>query len=327
VPDISELYRQMVLIRYFEEESLRLANEGLVPGVMHPYTGHEAVAVGALAHRDPDEWVVGYYRCHGHALACGSPPGPLLREMLDRTGALCGGKSGSMQFCDRSRGFLLASSIVASQLSIATGVAFTEKARGTNRAVMAFCGDGSLGAGVAYESLMIALRLRLPLVIVCEDNGWQDQTPSTLVMPHPPAELLGNLGLPTREIDGNDVVEVASAVASALTACRAGEGPQIVVAMTYLRDFHSQLRDFRSNGDYRPQDQATPWLTRDPVELAAAAVHAEGLPTEPLRAAAMAIVDAAVADAVAAEATEPELALTAVTAAPWPADDDERWYR
>ncbi len=179
--DFAELYRQMVLIRYFEEESLRLANEGYVPGVIHPYTGHEAIAVGALAQREPDEWVVGYYRCHGHALASGSKPEPMLREMLDRSGALCGGKSGSMHFSDRSCHFIGASSIVASQLPIAAGVAFSEKANGSNRAVVVFCGDGALGAGVAYESLMIALRNGLPLLVVCEDNGWQDRTASDIL--------------------------------------------------------------------------------------------------------------------------------------------------
>nr|WP_042177924.1 thiamine pyrophosphate-dependent dehydrogenase E1 component subunit alpha [Kibdelosporangium sp. MJ126-NF4]CEL12851.1 Pyruvate dehydrogenase E1 component alpha subunit [Kibdelosporangium sp. MJ126-NF4]CTQ98537.1 Pyruvate dehydrogenase E1 component alpha subunit (EC 1.2.4.1) [Kibdelosporangium sp. MJ126-NF4] len=324
--DISELYRQLVLIRYFEEESLRLANDGLIPGVIHPYTGHEAVAVGALAHRDPDEWVVGYYRCHGHALASGSAPEPLLREMLDRSGAVCEGKSGSMQLCDRSAKFLLASSIVASQLSIATGVAFAEKAARDNRAVVVFCGDGALGAGVAYESLMIALRLNLPLMLVCEDNGWQDHTSSDLVMPHRPATLLRNLGLATQEVDGNDVLAMATAAATALTACRRGEGPQVLVAKTYLRDFHSQMQHYEP-GNYRPEDQVAAWLARDPLDIAASHVRAAGLAVEPLRAAAVEVVDRAVAGAVAAPPIEPELALTTVTAAPWPAEPDERWSR
>jgi len=323
--DFAELYRQMVLIRYFEEESLRLANEGDVPGVIHPYTGHEAIAVGALAQREPDEWVVGYYRCHGHALASGSKPEPMLREMLDRSGALCGGKSGSMHFSDRSCHFIGASSIVASQLPIAAGVAFSEKANGSNRAVVVFCGDGALGAGVAYESLMIALRNGLPLLVVCEDNGWQDRTASDIVMPFRPGELLRNLRFPTHEVDGNDVEEVAAAARSALGACRRGDGPRVIVAKTYLRDFHSQLRDL-TPGQYRPAEQVAFWLKRDPVEMAAERVRADGLDAGAIRASAMEVVDRAVAGALAAPMIEPELALTAVTVAPWTAEDSERQF-
>ncbi len=313
----------MILIRYFEEESLRLANDGYVPGVIHPYTGHEAVAVGALAHREPDEWVIGYYRCHGHAIASGSKPESLLCELLDRSGALCGGKSGSMHFSDRSCHFIGASSIVASQMSIATGVAFSEKARGSNKAAVVFCGDGALGAGVAYESLMIALRNGLPLVVICEDNGWQDRTASSLVMPHPPSELLPGLGLPTQAVDGNDVEEVAAAAGAALSACRLGNGPQAVVAKTYLRDFHSQLRDM-APGPYRPEEEAAYWLRRDPVRLAQERAHSAGLAVAALRSAAMELVDRAVEAALAAPPTEPELALTAVTTVPWPGEGNER---
>lgn len=318
--DLSELYQQMALIRYFEEESLRLANEGHIPGVIHPCTGHEAIAVGVLDQREPTEWVIGYYRCHGHALACGSEPGSLLREMLDRVGGICGGKSGSMHFSDRSCRYLGASSIVASQMSIATGAAFSEKASGSNRAVVVFCGDGALGAGVAYESLMIALQYGLPLLVVCEDNGWQDRTASHLVMPMPPAQLLRNLGLPTCEVDGNDVTAVAEATRPAIAACRKGQGPQVVVAKTYLRDFHSQLRDAVPH-QYRPAGQVAQWRERDPVKLAAERLRTTGVAPEPFLEAAMAVVDRAVADALSAPMTEPELALTAVTADPWPVAD------
>jgi acetoin:2,6-dichlorophenolindophenol oxidoreductase subunit alpha len=322
--DVSQMYRQMVLIRHFEEEALRLANKGHVPGVIHPYTGHEAVAVGALAHRHRDEWVVGYYRCHGHALACGSEPEPLLREMLDRSGAICGGKSGSMHLSDRSVHFLLASSIVASQLSIATGVAFSEKSSGSGKAVVVFCGDGALAAGVAYESLMIARRFGLPLLVMCEDNGWQDHTQSDWVMPSTPATLFGGLGFALQEVDGNDVVAVAEAARIGLAACRRGDGPQVVVARTFLRNFHSQWRDM-APGEYRDPEEVAGWLARDPVELAADRLRADGVDVAPLRQAAIDVVDSAVAGALAAPMIEPELALTAVTVAPWPDEDNGRW--
>lgn len=314
---LSDLYQQMVLIRYFEEETLRLASEGLIPGVVHPCTGHEAAAVGALAWREPEEWVAGYYRCHGHALASGCAPEPLLREMLDRAGGICGAKGGSMHLSDPAHHFLGASSIVASQLSIAAGVAMSERIAGSGRAVVVFCGDGALGAGVAYETLMVAQRYALPLLVVCEDNGWQDHTPSVEVMPRPPATLLPGLGLPTVEVDGNDVTEVAAAALAALAACRAGEGPRALVARTYLRHFHSQLADAEPD-DYRPAEEVARWHDRDPVLVAEARLREAGVDPRPHRQAAVRVVDAAVAAALAAPEPDIETALTAVTAAAWP---------
>jgi acetoin:2,6-dichlorophenolindophenol oxidoreductase subunit alpha len=202
-------------------------------------------------------------------------------------------------------------------------VAFSEKSSGSNKAAVVFCGDGALGAGVAYESLMIALRNELPLVVVCEDNGWQDRTASSLVMPFPPGELLPNLGLPTQRVDGNDVAEVTEAARTALGACRRGNGPQAVVARTYLRDFHSQLRDMAPS-PYRPEEELAYWLERDPVQLAEERARAAGLDVGALRSAAMGVVERAVAAALAAPPIEPELALTAVTTAPWPGEDNER---
>jgi pyruvate dehydrogenase E1 component alpha subunit/2-oxoisovalerate dehydrogenase E1 component len=244
--------------------------------------------------------------------------------MLDRKGGICGGKSGSMHLSDRSCHYVGANSIVGAQLSMATGVAFSEKSKESDRATVVFCGDGALGAGVAYESLMNAQRLGLPLLLVCEDNGWQDTTVSSAVMPHQPVDLLKGLGLPTQEVDGNDVEAVAAAARSALAACRTGQGPQAIVAKTYLRHFHSQLRDMAPH-NYRPEEEVAYWLARDPVQIAAEKVRAAGRATGPPRQAAMEVVDRAVAGALAAPVTEPHLAVTAVTVAPWAELDNERW--
>lgn len=314
MPELSELYGRMALIRAFEDRLLELAAAGEIPGVLHPYTGHEAIAVGALADRQPDEWVVGYYRCHGHAIASNSAIGPLLREMLDREGGICGGKSGSMQICDRERRFLLASSIVGSQLPIAAGVAFREKSEGAARAVTVFCGDGALGAGVAYETLMIARHRRLPLALVCEDNGWQDHNPSSAVVPMTPSELLRGLGVDVVEADGNDVEEVAAGMGEVVTRCRVGGGPAALVARTYLRDFHSQLKDFVPS-QYRPADEVEHWQHRDPLAIAAQRLAGLGGDPAALDEHAAATVRTAVESALAAPRTPVDRALTAVTVA------------
>lgn len=317
--NLSTLYARMALIRRFEEELLELANAGEIPGVIHPYTGHEAVAVGVLSGRDPNEWVISYYRCHGHAVASGSPIGPLMREMLDREGAVCGGKSGSMQFCDVKNRFLLASSIVASQLPIAAGVAFREMAERSGRAVVVFSGDGALGAGVAYETVMIARQKRLPLLLVCEDNKWQDRTVSSSVMPARPADLLRGLGVAVVETDGNDVEEVSSTARTALDDCRAGRGPVALVAHTYLRDFHSQLRSF-SPRQYRSKDEVDQWRERDPLDLAERRLHEQGLDPSREWERATAVVREAVEQALAAPGTPLDRAQSAVTVTEWDPD-------
>jgi acetoin:2,6-dichlorophenolindophenol oxidoreductase subunit alpha len=313
---LAELYVRMAVIRQFEEAVLELAARGEIPGVIHPYTGHEAVAVGALASRRSDEWVIGYYRCHGHAIASGSLLEPLLREMLDREGAVCGGKSGSMQLCSHECRFLLASSIVGSQLAIAAGVAFREKAEGTGQAVTVFIGDGALGAGIVYETIMIARRKCLPLFVVCEDNGWQDQTVSSSVMPLGAADLLQGLGLPVSEVDGNEVEEVAAAARRAREDCQSGRGPVAIVAKTYLRDFHSQLKNF-TPGQYRPEDEVQRWRLRDPLDLAERHLKEQGVDCSVLARRAETVVRTAVENTLAAPPLKVERALQGVTVAPW----------
>jgi len=301
----------MCVIRLFEEAVLELTAAGLVPGYVHPYTGQEAVAAGVLGVRDPGEWVVSYYRCHGHALAAGCDPLAVLREIMGRQGGLCGGRGGSMHLADRAHRLLGASSVVAAQLPIAAGVAMTE--RHSNRAVVVFCGDGALGAGVAYETLTVATLLRLPLLVVCEDNGWQDHTPSAAVRTLPPARLADGLGVPCLEVDGNDVAEVVRGTAELITACRSGGGPHMLVATTYLRDFHAQSGPVRPP-EYRPADEIAHWRDRDPLTIAGdrlaekdvilAEVHAE--------------IDEIVRLAKASPTADPARATESITVAAWP---------
>lgn len=301
-------YRMMCRMRTVEDVVLRMTAAGEVPGFVHPCTGQEAIAAGVLAHRDPVEWVVSYYRCHGHALACGCDPLAVLREILTRRGGLCGGKGGSMHLADRAHRFLGASSIVAAQLPIAAGAAMNEQRMGEGRAVVVFCGDGALGAGVAYETLTIANHLRLPLLVVCEDNRWQDHTPSTEVSSLTPARLCGGLGLAHREVDGNDVTAVAAAAADLLSECRSGAGPRVLVARTYLRHFHAQAGT-QVPAPYRPENEVAHWLRRDPLDLAAAELARLHVDPEPIRAA----VTAEVAEAAVLAAATPEPELVAAT--------------
>jgi TPP-dependent pyruvate/acetoin dehydrogenase alpha subunit len=308
-------FRMMCRIRAFEDAVLELTAAGAIPGFVHPCTGQEAVAAGVLGRRDPREWVVSYYRCHGHALAAGSDPLAVLRELMGRRGGLCGGKGGSMHLADRAHRLLGASSVVAGQLPIAAGVAFTEQ--GAGRAVVVFCGDGALGAGVAYETLTIARLRRLPLLVVCEDNGWQDHTPSHEVAALSPAELGAGLGIAETVVDGNDVDAVGAAAAESLAACRSGAGPRLLVARTYLRDFHAQAGPDRP-AEYRPEEQVSAWLERDPLRIAADRLAAAGLDPAAIQAEVAAEVAQVVAAAQDTPPVDPATATTALTVAPWP---------
>lgn len=261
-------YQTMLRIRTLEEKVLACADRGLVAGFIHPSTGQEAVGVGVLAARRAQEWVVSFYRCHGHALAAGVSADGVVREILGREGGVCGGKGGSMHLADRAARFLGASSIVGSQLSVAAGAALAERTGDGGGCVIVFCGDGALGSGVAYETLTIAATLGLPLLVVCEDNGWQDQTPSALVRHRTPAKLVSGLGIGCVETDGNDVVAVHEAATQLLEECRGSQAPRVLVAKTYLRHFHAQAGTGRPP-EYRPREETEFWSARDPLTIAA----------------------------------------------------------
>jgi TPP-dependent pyruvate/acetoin dehydrogenase alpha subunit len=310
-------YRMMLLIRLFEEKVLDLASEGLVPGFVHPCTGQEAVAAGVLGARDPREWVVTYYRGHGHALACGCDPVAVLREILTTRNGLCGGKGGSMHLADRSARLLGATSVVASQLPLAAGAAMNELRSRSGRAVVVFCGDGAMGAGVAYETLTIACKLGLPILVVCEDNSWQDHTPSVDVRALSPAQLCAGLGVPCEEVNGNDVVSVAAATTELLSACRSTPGPRVLVANTYLRDFHAQSGPERPP-EYRPAAEVEHWRARDPIARAADRLAGLGIDPGPARAAVAAELARAVSLALADQPAHQADAAGEVTVAAWP---------
>lgn len=312
---VTAAYRTMLRIRVLEERIIESANRGEIVGFVHPYTGQEAVAAGVLAARRPDEWVVSFYRCHGHAVAAGLPLDGIVREILGRSGGLCGGKGGSMHLADRSRHFLGASSIVGSQLSIAAGVAMAEKTTAAGRATVVFCGDGALGTGVSFETLTIAATLGLPLVLVCEDNGWQDHTRSDLVRHRTPTELVAGLGIDHLEVDGNDVEAVHRAAGTLLARCRRDRRPQVLVARTYLRHYHAQVGGARP-AEYRPADEVAYWLARDPLDIAAARAdltddRRTGLHTETTRE-----IDEVFAAALAAPPPDPATADGNVTTEP-----------
>jgi TPP-dependent pyruvate/acetoin dehydrogenase alpha subunit len=313
------LLETMCRIRAFEEVALDLARRGDVVGAVHPYTGHEAVAAGVGDQLGPDDHVVSYYRCHGHALAAGLAPTAMFAELLGRASGVNKGKGGSMHLADRSRRFLGGNSIVGAGVGIAAGMAAALQIRRAPGAVVVFLGDGAMGAGVVLETLRISARQRLPLLFVCENNGYQDRTRSSLVSDRAPAEVATGLGVPAVVTEGNDVEEVATAAAGLLDEVRGAGGARFLEALTYLRDFHCQLGSATPD-PYRPEDEVRWWLAHDPIVLAGQTLGTPGITEESLPAlrerAHREMVDAA-ATALREPLPTPDEALHDLTTGGW----------
>lgn len=263
--DIITMYQTMTRIRLFEEKLLEVLSSGEITGVIHPYIGHEAIAVGACSSLEMDDIVVSYYRGHGHALAKGVDMSQIMAEIFGRKTGLCQGKGGSMHLVDWTKKYLGGNAIVGANIPIALGTALAIQVQQTNQIVVVFFGDGVSGAGVFHESLNIASTQNLPIVFICENNGYQDLTRSESVLTSTDLLRLGLAhGIPSFSIDGNDVIQVRNTVTLAVTKTRSGNGPIFIEAKTYLLRFHSQI-GICPPSEYRPADEVERWKQHDPL--------------------------------------------------------------
>lgn len=304
-----ECYATMHRIREFERACLRLRSEGMITGTVHPYAGHEAIAAGAIPARAAADWVASYYRCHGHAIAAGVPVTAMLAEMMMREGALCRGHGGSMHLADPGVRFMGGNAIVAANLPIAAGLAIGATVRGEDAVCLSFFGDGATGPGPFHETLLLAGAQRLPVVFVCENNGWQDLTPSSRVFPDTElARLARGHHIPARTVDGNDAVAVHVAVREAVERARGGGGPAFLECVTRLQWFHAQSSE-ESPQPYFPEQEQAEWLERDPLTLLAARLAERGVAAPELER----VAEEAAGDIAAAVAEVGERAPLALT--------------
>jgi TPP-dependent pyruvate/acetoin dehydrogenase alpha subunit len=299
-PDVGRaLLARMWRIRAFEEAASALYAQGRIRGLLHLGIGQEGSAVGAISRLDPGDRVFGGHRAHAHALAKGADPARLMAELAGRTTGYCGGKGGSMHVAAPDVGFATATGIVAGNLPLALGDAWASTLEGVERVSVAFFGDGAGQAGSFHESLNIASLWRLPIVFVCENNGYAEFTPlSAHTRVERLAEYAGVYGIPATTVDGNDVFAVHAAMGEAVTRARAGEGPTFVEALTYRLRGHYE-------GDpakYRELAELDEWKRKDPLARFAEALVAAGLAdaslSDELEAAARADIEAAVAEAL-----------------------------
>ena len=258
-----ERYGLMLLIRLFETEMQRLFLKGEVHGTTHLCAGQEAVPVGVCSALEPDDYLAGTYRGHGHALAKGTDPDALLAEMLGRSTGVCGGRAGSMNVIDVEHGLVGCFGIVGGSIAAATGAALAARRQG--RVAAAMFGDGATNQGYFHECLNFAQVLALPVVFVCENNFYGEFTPMLKVTAGGDiTSRAAAYGIPARTIDGNDVWAVREAALEAVQRARAGRGPTLLECQTYRHHGHSKADPAK----YRPPEEVERWLARDPLDVA-----------------------------------------------------------
>ena len=233
------LYRTMLTIRLFEQRVSREFRTGEIPGFVHMYIGEEAVAAGVCANLDDSDYVTSTHRGHGHCIAKGCELGPMMAEIYGREDGLCKGRGGSMHIADFSRGMLGANAIVGGGIALATGAGLASSVRGSGQVAVAFFGDGAANQGVLHESLNLAAIWKLPVLYVCENNGFAESTPAAYATSVPDvASRAVAYGIPGVVADGADVREVYAAAHAAVARARAGEGPTLLEVKTYRHYGH-----------------------------------------------------------------------------------------
>ena len=257
-----DLYRRMLTIRRFEDLVQTLFLRGEVYGTTHLYSGQEAVAVGFASALEPDDRVACTYRGHGHALAAGLEPERLLAELLGRETGVNGGRAGSMNVVDLDHGLVGCFGIVGGSIAAATGVALAM--RGSQRLAVAYFGDGTANQAYFFECLNFAKVFALPLVFVCENNGYGEYTPMEASTAGTICARASAMEIPAHVVDGMDVQATRRAAVELFADVRAGNGPVFVEARTYRFVGHSRS----DPGRYRPEGELEEWQTRDPLELA-----------------------------------------------------------
>jgi pyruvate dehydrogenase E1 component alpha subunit len=238
--DLLHYYREMLMIRRFEEKAGQLYGMGLIGGFCHLYIGQEAVVVGLEACAKPGDKRITSYRDHGHMLACGMEANGVMAELTGREGGYSKGKGGSMHMFSKERHFYGGHGIVGAQVPLGAGLAFADKYLGNDNVTFAYFGDGAANQGQVYETYNMAELWNLPVVFVIENNQYAMGT--SVKRSTKSTTLFGRglaYGIKGEAVDGMDVLAVKAAGEKAVAACRAGEGPYILEMMTYRYRGHS----------------------------------------------------------------------------------------
>jgi pyruvate dehydrogenase E1 component alpha subunit len=298
-----QLYRDMLIIRRFEEKAGQLYGMGLIGGFCHLYIGQEAVVVGMQAAITPDDSVITSYRDHGHMLACGMEARGVMAELTGREGGYSRGKGGSMHMFSREKNFFGGHGIVGAQVPIGTGIAFNYNYRGQQNVCLTYMGDGAVHQGQVYESFNMAALWKLPVIYVIENNMYGMGTSVSRASSTPDLYKRGiGFGIPGEAVDGMDVLAVYDAGQRAVSHAKAGNGPYILEMKTYRYRGHSMSDPAK----YRTKEELNKMKDeRDPIVNLKALLLEQGVDEAQFRALEKEVKDY-VADAVEFAQTSPE---------------------
>lgn len=293
-----EAYRRMLRIRKFEEQGTRLFKAGQIPGAFHASIGQEAAIVGACLALRNDDPMTGTHRSHGHPIGKGADLKALMAELMGKETGICKGRGGSMHLADNSVGIIGESAIVGGGIPLATGCGLSAKVRGTDQVCLCFFGDGAVNQGTFHESLNMASLWKLPVIYLCENNGYAITTSLASSHGQPSiAKRADGYGMPGVTVDGQDVRVVYEATSEAVTRARRGQGPTLIEAKTYRFDEHN-VGLIIPGKRYRTAEEIEEYKThRDPLALFRQVLSAEGVSDHELKAIEDEVV-AAVAEAI-----------------------------
>ncbi|HXX76580.1 MAG TPA: pyruvate dehydrogenase (acetyl-transferring) E1 component subunit alpha [Nitrospiraceae bacterium] len=263
--DLLSLYRDMLLIRRFEEKSAEMYALAKIAGFLHLYIGEEAIAVGAITALRPDDYVISSYRDHGHCLARGSDPGRVMAELFGKATGLCKGKGGSMHLIDVPRRFMGGYAIVGGHIPLGVGLAFATKYQKLDLVTVCFFGEGAVPSGQAHEALNLAALWKLPVIFICENNRYGMGTPAerAIALYTDVAGMARSHGIAAERVDGMDVLAVRSLMRKVVDQVRAGQGPFFLEAMTYRFMGHSMADP--AHGHYRTKEEVEEHRKHDPL--------------------------------------------------------------
>ena len=259
---LEEMLRRMMRIRQFDTAASRVKATSIA-GMLHNTTGQEGEIVGSCMALREDDYMTGTHRSHGHPIGKGAPLAPLMAELFGKATGVCGGKGGSMHLAAFAVGSLGESGIVGASMPVAVGAALSARFRGTDQVCLSFFGDGGSNCGAFHESLNLAAIWNLPVIFLCENNGY------ATVTPHASASAVTDVAtraaayaMPSAIVDGQDVLAVYDVVSTYVASARAGGGPALIEAKTYRYCDHIEGFSFPI---YRPDGELDAWRARDPI--------------------------------------------------------------
>ena len=262
--ELLSFYKDMLLIRRFEEKAGQLYGMGLIGGFCHLYIGQEAVVVGLEASAEEGDKRITSYRDHGHMLACGMDPNGVMAELTGRAGGYSKGKGGSMHMFSKEKNFYGGHGIVAAQVPIGAGIAFAHKYNSNDLVSVTYLGDGAINQGQVGEALNMAALWDLPAIFVIENNKYAMGTSQERASAGTDLYNRGKpYGIPGKQVDGMDVLAVREAAQTAVTHCRAGKGPYVLEMQTYRYRGHSMSDPAK----YRSREEVSKIRSeRDPID-------------------------------------------------------------